>query len=128
MKVSHSNLNLPLPPFGRILEAYLNENVKLIAPIYIYVGHKAKEIACAQKRMGTMCTYLPQGEDHKRYHWPIKDQKIVIDDTGFSSAIALKRMCFDLLVYLPQVIFLNSDTFQPQLYLPKGGQFNGLYG
>jgi hypothetical protein len=117
---------LPLPPFGKILDAYCKESVHLDRPIYIYVGKSAKEEAIAQKKLGTMCCYLPFLENHKNYHWPITNQKVVLNDSGLNSEIELYKMCLDLVQdFNPRVIFLYSESFKNQLFLPQGASYNG---
>lgn len=117
---------LPLPPFGKILDAYSQENVHLERPIFIYVGKSAKEEAIAQKKMGTLCCYLPFGDDQSKYRWPIKNQKVVIEDAGSNSENFLYKMCLDLIqFYIPKVIYLYSEKYRNQLFLPQGASYNG---
>lgn len=105
-----SDKALSLPPFGLIVEAYQKETIKLEVPIYIFVGKNAFEEAKQNKAWGTMAMCLPYETPFENYRWPIKDQKIVIVDTGFMSAISLKKMCYYLLKFKPRVICLYSDT------------------
>jgi len=116
---------LPLPPFGKILQAYQEESVKLAVPIYIYVGKNSKEECIAQKKYGTLCCFLPFGESHLNYRWPVFNQKLVIEDTGNIPARELKRMAADILQkYQPRVIFLYSISHKSHLFLPEGALYN----
>lgn len=124
MDFSPSKEKLSLPPFGRILQAYLEESVHLSIPIWVYVGKNAKEIAFAEKRMGFMCTFLPFGDDVSRYRWPIEGQKIIIEDTGDMSHVELKRICYVLLKYKPRLMYLHSDKHSNQLILPPGRTYH----
>jgi hypothetical protein len=115
-----------LPPFGRVLLAYQHESIRLDFPLYIFVGKNAKEEAYSHKKAGSFCSYLPYGDSFEKYNWPIKDQKIVILDTGFTVKLALHKMCHYLLeTYSPRVIFLHSDTHTNEIFLPKGVIYDG---
>lgn len=116
---------LPLPPFGKILDAYCKESVHLDRPIYIYVGKSAKEEAIAQKKIGTMCCFLPFGESHQNYNWPILNQNIVVQDTGGISEIDLNKFCFALLkTFFPKVIFLYSEKHPSKLFKQQGVRYH----
>lgn len=116
---------LSLPPFGKVLLAYQQESIRLDFPLYIFVGKNSKEEACAQKRMGTLCTFLPYGDDYATYNWPIANQRVIVVDTGFMSSIGLKKMCYGLLTYNPSVIYLHSDAMQHDLFRPTRRVSNG---
>ena len=120
MDFNSSKESLSLPPFGRILQAYIEEKVKLSVPIWLYVGKDAKDIAFAEKRTGNLCTFLPFKDDVARYRWPVENQKIVIEDTGGMSHVELKRICYVLLKYKPRIIYLYSEKNSSQLILPPG--------
>lgn len=115
----------PLPPYGRIVAAYQQESIKLEFPIYIYVGKSGKSEAYAQKRIGTMCMYLPYGDSADQYQWPIENQKVVIMDTGCSVPMSLRRMAAHLLTYKPRVIFIYEDGMPGELIVPKGETYHG---
>lgn len=118
--------NLLLPPFGRVLLAYQQESIRLDFTIYIFVGKNARKEAVSCKKTGTLCSFLPYGESSKKYKWPIKEQKIIVLDTGFSRHIELKKICHHLLnVYQPRVIFLHSEDYPNEIFLPKGVEYNG---
>jgi hypothetical protein len=117
--------NLLTPPFGRILAAYQAEAIRLEFPIYLCVGKYGKENAYDYKKTGALATFLPYGDDYKKYKWPIENQKVIVMDTGFSSAISIKKMCHHLLsLFKPRVIFLYSDSIPNELFLPHGAAYN----
>jgi len=117
---------LPLPPFGKILEAYIEEKIKLNIYITIYIGKEAKERAFYFKKLGELCCYLPYGQDYESYRWPVLDQKIIIEDTSLSSVIFLKKMCS--YIFFQQnaaCVYLHSDSiparetihfYRPEIY------------
>ncbi len=115
-----------IPPFGRILLAFNQENIKLDVSISIFVGQHSRYEAITSKKLGALCTFLPFGDDYQRYHWPINNQKIIVEDSGGNSAIYLKKMCLYLLsTHNPRVIFLYSNSVPNELFLPKGASYNG---
>jgi hypothetical protein len=73
---------LPLPPFGRVIQAYLEENVYKIPQIDIYIGSQGKAKAYREKKWGELCCYLPYGDSYLAYKWPVQDQNIMILDMG----------------------------------------------
>lgn len=109
-----------LPPFGKILAAYQAESISLEWQIYVYVGKDAKNNAYVAKRQGSLATYLPYGDDYKAYKWPVHEQKIVMQDTGGMNQIELVKFSFYLLNNGARVVFLYSDEYPHELYLPKG--------
>ncbi len=112
---SESSLNrLQLPPYGRVLAAYQQENIRLNFPIYIFVGVNASEEAFAQKKMGTLCTFLPVGEDFTRYEWPVNNQKVILYDTGGLTMDQLKKMSYALLNFKPNLIYIWSESHPDQ--------------
>lgn len=116
--------NLRLPPYGKILQAYLHEKIHLKNPIYIYVGDEAKEMAYSEKCNGNMCTYLPENEDFNRYFWPIYKQYVILYHTGGIPVVQLKRFGFYLLTFNPRLIYLFSDEpcglfFVPEMEISK---------
>jgi hypothetical protein len=125
MSESPQHGSLILAPFGRILLAYQQDNVCLKHPITIFVGKDGKERAFEECRQGFLSSFLPFGEDFKRLKWPIKDQKIVVQDTGNTEEIELMRFGVHLLSYQPRVIFIYSDKYPSQLLLPTGSQYHG---
>jgi hypothetical protein len=108
--------NLLLPPFSRVLLAYQQERISLEFPIYIYVGKEAKDEAFAQKRFGTLCSFLPFNDDVIRYRWPIKDQKIVVYDTGSMPLVSLQKICLKLLTFEPRLVYLWSQIHPCQFF------------
>ena len=121
-----------LPPFGKILQAYIEEKVKLDIFITIYVGSKSKEIAYEDKRMGGMCCYLPYGDSYESYRWPVLNQKVLIEDTSLVSVNFLKKMCIHIFtIYEPMCIFLYSKLIPKeetiQLYRPELYPTDGIH-
>ncbi len=102
-------MNLRLPPFGRILQAYQHHQVLLKKMIYIYVGKTGKEDACYWIKYGEVCTFLPYGEDFNLYDWPVSDQVIIVNDTGGMEEAVLKCFCALLLEMGAKAIFLYCD-------------------
>lgn len=86
-----------LPPYGKILQIYQYENIHLKFPIYIFVGRNARQEAYANKAHGVMSTFIPQDKSFDDFYWPIKDQKVVLFDTGSSSLLGLNRLCYKIL-------------------------------
>ena len=105
-----------LPPLGRILLAYQHENIYTNYTIFIYVGSHAKQEAYAQARNGTLCSYLPFGANVDVYEWPIKNQKVVVHDSGGLTATQLQKICFDLMKYHPRIIYAWSKTHPCQFF------------
>ena len=110
---------LQLPPFGRVLKAYQQENIRLDFPIYIFVGKNASEEGFAQKKMGTLCTFLMDGEDFTRYEWPVNNQKVILYDTGGLSMDQLKKMSLVLLNFKPNLIYIWSENNPDQFFNVK---------
>jgi|GEM_PF-2963527 hypothetical protein len=106
----------PLPPFGRVLLAYQQETIRLDHPIYIYIGKEARDEAYTQKRMGTLCSYLPNNDDVSRYTWPIYGQHIIVYDTGGLSSTTLHKICFHLLRFGPRVLYFWSEEHPCQFF------------
>ena len=115
------NNSLKLPPFGVILQAYQKSKVHLKTIIRIYVGQKASQEAYDGIQYGTLCTYLPYGEDYKDYDWPINNQNIVLEDTDLTSISMLRKMSLYLLnIHTPHYIFLVSRSLEePELFTIK---------
>lgn len=111
--------DLPLPPFGRVLKAYQQENICLDFPIYLFVGDSASEEAFAQKKMGSLCTFLPKGGDFLRYEWPVTNQKVIIYNTGGIDMAQLKKMSFNLLKFKPRQIYIWSENQPDQIFNTK---------
>ena len=105
-----------LPPFGRVLLAYQEESIKLEFPIYIYVGKEAKDEAYTQKRMGTLCSFVPFTDYVSHYAWPILNQKIIVYDTGGLSRLALHKICFQLMKFKPRILYLWSSEHPCQFF------------
>lgn len=110
---------LQLPPFGRVLAAYQQENIQLNFPIYIFVGNNASEEGFAQKKMGTLCTFLPVGEDFARYEWPVNNQKVILYDTGGLSIKQLQKMSLILIKFKPNLIYIWSESNHDQFFNVK---------
>lgn len=117
--------HLRLPPFGRILQAYQEQKVRLDYSIYIYVGKVAKDHAFADIKCGSIATFLPYGENGLLYRWPINEQRLAVIDTGGMAIFALKHFCCHLMSFNPRVIFLHSEEHPNELFLPQGRSYNG---
>ena len=118
--------NKVLPPFGRVLLAYQQEKIRLNHSIDIYVGKEAEVCAFSAKCSGWLCTFLPYDQDFTQYDWPIKNQKIIIEDTGGMTLSDLKKFSVHLLTFDPRVIILFSEDHRlMELILPKGRNYNG---
>lgn len=88
---------LPLPPYGKILELYQDQTIQLSFPIYIFVGKNAKQEAYLNKSHGVMSSYIPKGFNFEDFYWPIKDQKVILFDTGASTVMGLNKLCYQIL-------------------------------
>lgn len=111
--------NLPLPPFGALVLQYQKNNINFAFPLYIYVGNKSFNEARINLSQGSMALALPINENSEKYYWPIKDQKIVVIDTGSMTTINLKKICFHLLKFKPLIIYLYSDMGNELFLLKK---------
>ena len=117
---SSSFSRLQLPPFGRVLAAYQQENIQLNFPIYIFVGkNSSRGRFRLRKKMGTLCTFLPVGEDFTRYEWPVNNQKVILYDTGDLSMDQLKKMSLILLNFKPSLIYIWSENCPDQIFNVK---------
>jgi hypothetical protein len=116
--------NLPLPPFGRILLAYQEQRVRLNFNVYIYVGKKAKDHAHQEIRDGLIATFLPYGESATAYRWPVREQKLIIIDTGGLSYMSAMNACLTIMNYQPRLIYFYSDEHRNEMFLPKGRSCN----
>ncbi len=105
-----------LPPFGNILLSYLTESIRLKFPIYIFVGRYAAKEAYAQKEHGVLCTYIPQGKSFDDYFWPIKNQKVILFDTGSSSLMGLNKLCHKILHMGAISVFRYSEIAPLEVY------------
>lgn len=121
----HSQGSRPLPPFGRVLLAYQQESIRLDWHITVYVGKNSKDQAFVDKRAGQLATFLPFGEDFNNYRWPVREQKLIVLDTGSMKEIYLIKFCLHLIDAGAHVIFLYSEQHPNQLILPAGRQYNG---
>jgi hypothetical protein len=112
--------SLHLPPFGNVLNAYQKESIRLEFSIYLFVGKEAKEEAYSAKRLGILCTYLPYGDDYKKYNWPFENQKVIVFDTGGLTLPTIKRICFHIYNhYNPSLVYFYSENFPMDLFLSK---------
>ena len=102
---------LALPPYGKILLAYQEQNIPYEFYISIFVGQDAKQIAYKQKCIGALCSYLPMGEHFTKFNWPIVNQRIIVDADGSVPKSHLQLFCRYLLTFHPRVIFLNHPQF-----------------
>jgi hypothetical protein len=99
--------HLALPPFGKILKAYQDENIRLKDQIYIHIGKDCKQFAQADINVGSLASYaLP--EYFHSYEWPIYSRLIVLMDHGDSTAADIKKISFHLLNFHPQLIYVWS--------------------
>jgi hypothetical protein len=87
--------HLALPPFGKILKAYQDENIRLKDQIYIHIGKDCKQFAQADINFHS-------------YEWPIYSRLIVLMDHGDSTAADIKKISFHLLNFHPQLIYVWS--------------------
>lgn len=93
---SSKQSQLPLPPFGRVLQAYIDEGIYKIPRIEIYIGRNAKVKAHNEKKWGDMCCYLPYGDSFVSYKWPVSGQNIMIIDVGDVSDNFIRSMSIHL--------------------------------
>lgn len=110
-----SNTRL-LPPFWHILKAYQQDAIRLEFPIYIFVGKDADQEAYAQKKWGTYCTYLPNGEHISRYEWPIQGQKVFLYNTGGVPMPELKKMVLALIKFHPRQVLIFDEHHDVQIF------------
>jgi hypothetical protein len=108
---------LKLPPFGRILEAYQQESIKLEYAIYIFMGQSASLAAYRHIKTNILCTYLPEGHDFHDYDWPIGNQKIVVQECGVVVLEDLHKFCLHLATFAPRVLFLHTNQHQNQRFI-----------
>jgi len=110
---------LPLPPYGKILQAYQDSKIQIIGNIYIYVGQGGKQEVETDLQRQILSMYLPHGDDYRCYRWPVNNQHLVVKDTSLTSLNMLQNMCLHLLtVYNPALIYLSSKSLsQPMLFI-----------
>jgi hypothetical protein len=100
-----------LPPYGQIINAYLQECIKLKRHITIYIGKGAKQDAYHDKINGGLCMYLPAGESVKDYFWPIYGQSIIVDHCGDLTPAIAKKICFYFIEFhQPKILWLQYDN------------------
>ena len=105
--------------FWTVLAAYQQENIQLNFPIYIFVGKNSSGEGFRSEKMGTLCTFLPVGEDFTRYEWPVNNQKVILYDTGDLSMDQLKKMPLILLNFKPSLIYIWSENCPDQILMLK---------
>ena len=110
MSQSYHQAKLPLPPYGKILDAFQSSKIPLRETIFIYTGKHAREIAYEVLRDRIPACYLPYGDDFRNFRWPIENQDVIIDDTGLSSIPMLRQMTLFLFnEYHPRQITFHFD-------------------
>jgi|SRR5882724_1476437 len=109
---------LPLPPYGRIMQAYQDAKILPESDIYypswdIYVGRDAPQIAKLRlKKQDGIACYLPYGHDYQDYYWPISDQNIEIINVGFVTVNFIKKMSIFLSSrYKPKSLIAYGDIW-----------------
>lgn len=118
MSVSTRN-TLPLPPFGRILEAYCAEKIRFPYQIHIYIGTTEKnrnEILTA-KRWGGMLTYLPNNTAFSDYRWPVENQNVLIFDLAIREADFARQFAAHLIKnYSPKTVVIQSEHYPFKIF------------
>jgi hypothetical protein len=113
-----------LAPFGRILLAYQNDSVRLKNQIWIFAGQKSKEQSFYETSMGLLSSFLSHQDDFNHYIWPVKDQKIILQDTGGFEESYLKKFSLHLLDCGALCVFLYSTRFPSEAFTKKGVLYN----
>lgn len=103
---------MKLPPYGRILNAYQQDSIRLEPTLYIYIGKNAFRYAKKDLENAILATYLPYGEDFTQYDWPIKNQKVILTDTDLITVSHLKRFALHLVKFNPRILFISSSYHQ----------------
>ncbi len=107
---------LPLPPYGSVVDAYQKEAIRLEFPIYLCIGRNAFDEAKLNKSYGILSLCLPYGKSLNDYRWPIKNQKIILTDTGGLSVIGMKKMCHSLLKLGAASVTLFSEMCPLEIF------------
>ena len=113
------NHKLPLPPYGRIMQAYQDAKIFPERDSYIfgwdiYAGtnaiNDAKETMTSfHKNTNHVACYLPWGHDYTEYRWPIIDQNIFLYNSGGLSKNFIKKMAIFLFqTYQPKILVAFS--------------------
>jgi hypothetical protein len=113
-------MSLILPPYGRILLAFQEATIRLQFVLYLHVGKNSKEDAYADISMGTFCTFLPYGDDYKKYNWPVQRQNVCVFDSGETEEGLIKKMCLYLFQnFNPRTVQTFSDNPNNGFYLTR---------
>jgi hypothetical protein len=113
-------MSLILPPYGKVLIAYQQESVRLEFVLYLFVGKQGRQEAYLNKASGTLCTFLPYGDDYKKYNWPIENQSVCVFDAGQNEAGLMKKLCLYLFEnFNPRTVFTFSDDTNNSVYISR---------
>lgn len=118
---------LPLPPYGKIMQAYIDANVFPLEsecwPVWnIYIGRDSDKFARKQiVESKEVSCYLPYQQSYEQYRWPITGHNIGIINVGFISINFLKMMAIDLFAkYKPKTLiaFESIHNINDKEYIP----------
>lgn len=121
------NNELKLPPYGRIMQAYIDANIFPVEhehyPCWnIYVGRDADKFAKRQLTEGReVSCYLPYNQSYEQYKWPITGQNVCIINVGLFSINLLKKMSVDLFeAYKPKTLiaYESIHSVSDKEYVP----------
>lgn len=80
-----------LPPYGKILKAYLDANIILPYAVSVFVGKDAYKEAKALLPY-QICLCLPKDKSPETYQWPVKDLRLIVYDTGSMTITELESI------------------------------------
>lgn len=97
MSQSHQS-NLPLIPFGKLLNTYLDYKTELAYAIYVFVGkHSIIEAGKIVER-GQVSLAIPHNKQVSDYQWPLlKNLRLILFATEHFETVTLKKMAYELL-------------------------------
>lgn len=97
--MSQNNLtNLPLIPFGKLLNSYLDYNIEIAYAIYIFVGKHSILEASKMIERGQVALALPHDKQVSDFKWPVlKKLRLILFTTQHIESDVLERMSYELL-------------------------------
>lgn len=101
----------PLPPFGKLLESFLQFPIKLKSVIYLFVGKNSYNDAREVAQQFTPVLALPPDKTINDFKWPIVGQKVIIIDSGIIDSKDLRIYALELLNLGAKTVAIHSENF-----------------
>lgn len=110
-------MNLPLAPYGNIVEPLIKLNP--ISSIYIYCGKDAFADARASIKNAIPCLCLPFLKQPHDYRWPVSEGSFILFDTGGVQLEFLTQFTIFLLHQGANKIVLCTELAPIQIFTQK---------